>query len=197
MGFRERNRYIQLCRENEHSAFYYDTAEEKLLRYKKESKFSFSLKYQLSILVTLYLGYLLNAKLYTVLVQNIFLKHLIIFLCLVIGCVGLLFFENDIAKKIENDGRKVPYILSDELLLKGQKDLKTQKMIIYLWTLISAIILLLFYRTNFVLILAIFLASVIALSAMAAATRPVLRAKTYKKLENGKNNRKLIKEREQ
>ena len=27
MGFRERNRYIQLCRENEHSAFYYDTAE--------------------------------------------------------------------------------------------------------------------------------------------------------------------------
>ena len=101
MGFRERNRYIQLCRENEHSVFYYDTAEEKLLRYKKESKFSFSLKYQLSILVTLYLGYLLNAKFYTVLAQNIFLKHLIIFLCLVIGCVGLLFFENDIAKKIE------------------------------------------------------------------------------------------------
>lgn len=35
MGFGERNRYIQLCRENEYSAFYYDTAEEKLLRYKK------------------------------------------------------------------------------------------------------------------------------------------------------------------
>ena len=41
MGFRSENRHIQLCRENEHSAFYYDTAEEKLLRYKKESKFSF------------------------------------------------------------------------------------------------------------------------------------------------------------
>ena len=48
MGFRERNRYIQLCRENEHSAFYYDTAEEKLCDIKR-SKFSFSLKYQLCI----------------------------------------------------------------------------------------------------------------------------------------------------
>lgn len=103
--------------------------EGKIIRYKTERKFSFSLKYQLSILVTLYLGYLLNAKLYTVLAQNIFLKHLII------------------------------------------------------WTSVSAIILLLFYRTNFVLILVIFLASVIALSAMAAATRPVLRAKTYKRLK--------------
>lgn len=100
--------------------------EGKIIRYKTERKFSFSLKYQLSILVTLYLGYLLNAKLYTVLAQNIFLKHLII------------------------------------------------------WTSVSAIILLLFYRTNFVLILVIFLASVIALSAMAAATRPVLRAKHIK-----------------
>ena len=106
--------------------------EGKIIRYKTERKFSFSLKYQLSILVTLYLGYLLNAKLYTVLAQNIFLKHLII------------------------------------------------------WTSVSAIILLLFYRTNFVLILVIFLASVIALSAMAASTRPVLRAKTYKRLENRK-----------
>lgn len=186
MLFLDINRYIQICREDEYAALYYDNKEGKIIRYKTERKFSFSLKYQLSILVTLYLGYLLNAKLYTVLTQNIFLKHLIIFLCLVIGCVGLLFFENDIAKKIENDGIEVPYILFDELLLKGQKDLKTQKMIIYLWTSVSAIILLLFYQTNFVLILVIFLASVIALSAMAAATRPILRAKTYKRLKNRK-----------
>ena len=132
MLFWERNRYIQVCRENEYAVLYYDNKEEKIIRYKTGKKFSFSLKYQLCILVTLYLGYLLNAKFYTVLAQNIFLKHLII------------------------------------------------------WTSVSAIILLLFYRTNFVLILVIFLASVIALSAMAAATRPVLRAKTYKRLENRK-----------
>ena len=126
MLFLDRNRYIQICREDEYAALYYDNKEGKIIRYKTERKFSFSLKYQLSILVTLYLGYLLNAKLYTVLAQNIFLKHLII------------------------------------------------------WTSVSAIILLLFYRTNFVLILVIFLASVIALSAMAAATRPVLRAKHIK-----------------
>lgn len=132
MLFLDRNRYIQICREDEYAALYYDNKEGKIIRYKTERKFSFSLKYQLSILVTLYLGYLLNAKFYTALAQNIFLKHLII------------------------------------------------------WTSVSAIILLLFYRTNFVLILVIFLASVIALSAMAAATRPILRAKTYKRLENRK-----------
>lgn len=73
----------------------------------------------------------------------------------------------------------VLYILSDELLQKGQKDLKTQKMIIYLWTLISMVILWIFYLTNFVMVLVLFLVSMIALSAMAAATRPVLRAKIY------------------
>lgn len=31
----------------------------------------------------------------------------------------------------------MPYILSDELILKGQKDLKTQIMIMILWTLVS------------------------------------------------------------
>ena len=95
------------------------------------------------------------------------------------GYIGLLFFENDIAKKIKNEGVEVPYILSDELLQKGQKDLKTQKMIIYLWTLISVVILWIFYLTNLVMVLVLFLVSMIALSAMAAATRPVLRAKLY------------------
>ena len=125
------------------------------------------------------LGYLLNAKVYTVLAQNSCLKHFIVFLCLAIGCIGLLFFENVIAKKIKNEGVEVPYILSDELLQKGQKDLKTQKMIMYLWTLISIAILLIFYLTNFVMVLVLFLVSMIALSTMAAATRPVLRAKLY------------------
>ena len=60
-----------------------------------------------------------------------------------------------------------------------QKDLKTQKMIIYLWTLISVVILWIFYLTNLVMVLVLFLVSMIALSAMAAATRPVLRAKLY------------------
>lgn len=95
------------------------------------------------------------------------------------GYIGLLFFENDIAKKIKNEGVEVPYILSDELLQKGQKDLKTQKMIIYLWTLISVVILWIFYLTNLVMVLVLFLVSMIALSAMAAATRSVLRAKLY------------------
>ena len=43
----------------------------------------------------------------------------------------------------------VLYILSDELLQKGQKDLKTQKMIIYLWTLISVVILWIFYPVSY------------------------------------------------
>ena len=140
MLFLERNRYIQVCRENEYAVLYYDNKEEKIIRYKTGKKFSFSLKYQLCILVTLYLGYLLNAKVYMVLAQNSCLKHFIAFFCLGIGYIGLLFFENDIAKKIKNEGVEVPYILSDELLQKGQKDLKTQKMIIYLWTLISMVI---------------------------------------------------------
>jgi len=179
MLFLERNRYIQVCRENEYAVLYYDNKEEKIIRYKTGKKFSFSLKYQLCILVTLYLGYLLNAKVYMVLAQNSCLKHFISFLCLGIGYIGLLFFENDIAKKIKNEGVEVPYILSDELLQKGQKDLKTQKMIMYLWTLISLVILWIFYLTNFVMVLVLFLVSMIALSAMVAATRPILRAKIY------------------
>lgn len=179
MLFLERNRYIQICRENEYAILYYDNKEGKIIRYKTGKKFSFSLRYQLCILVTLYLGYLLNAKVYMVLAQNSCLKHFIVFLCLAIGCIGLLFFENVIAKKIKNEGVEVPYILSDELLQKGQKDLKTQKMIMYLWTLISIAMLLIFYLTNFVMVLVLFLVSFIALSAMAAATRPVLRTKLY------------------
>ena len=175
----ERNRYIQVCRENEYATLYYDNKEGNIIRYKTGKKFLFSLKYQLCILVTLYLGYLLNAKIYTVLVQNSYLKHFFVFLCLGIGFTGLFFFENYMAKKIKNEGVEVPYILSDELILKGQKDLKTQIMIMILWTLISVGILLIFYLTNFVMVLVLFLASVIALSAMAAATRPVLRAKVY------------------
>ena len=66
MFFLERNRYIQVCRENEYAVLYYDNKEEKIIRYKTGKKFSFSLKYQLCILVTLYLGYLLNAKVYMV-----------------------------------------------------------------------------------------------------------------------------------
>ena len=158
MLFLERNRYIQVCRENEYAVLYYDNKEEKIIRYKTGKKFSFSLKYQLCILVTLYLGYLLNAKVYMVLAQNSCLKHFIAFLCLSIGYIGLLFFENDIAKKIKNEGVEVPYILL---------------------TLISVVILWIFYLTNLVMVLVLFLVSMIALSAMAAATRPVLRAKLY------------------
>ena len=75
MLFLERNRYIQVCRENEYAVLYYDNKEEKIIQYKTGKKFSFSLKYQLCILVTLYLGYLLNAKFYTVLAQNSCLKR--------------------------------------------------------------------------------------------------------------------------
>ena len=127
MFFLERNRYIQVCRENEYAVLYYDNKEEKIIRYKTGKKFSFSLKYQLCILVTLYLGYLLNAKVYMVLAQNSCLKHFIAFLCLSIGYIGLLFFENDIAKKIKNEGVEVPYILSDELLQKRTKGFKNAK----------------------------------------------------------------------
>ena len=51
MLFLERNRYIQVCRENEYAVLYYDNKEEKIIRYKTGKKFSFSLKYQLCILV--------------------------------------------------------------------------------------------------------------------------------------------------
>ena len=47
MLFLERNRYIQVCRENEYAVLYYDNKEEKIIRYKTGKKFSFSLKYQL------------------------------------------------------------------------------------------------------------------------------------------------------
>lgn len=183
MGFRERNRYIQLCRENEHSAFYYDTAEEKLLRYKKESKFSFSLKYQLCILAALYLGYLLNDKAYILLAQNGYLKYFLVFFCLGIGGICLLFFENNITKILKKDGVEVPYPLSDELLQKGQKDFKTQKTIMYIWSFISAILCFAFYITNLILLLVLFLASMIALSSMVAIARPVLRENLYQCLK--------------
>ncbi len=68
----ERNRYIQVCRESEYATLYYDNKEGNIIRYKTEKKFLFSLKYQLCILVTLYLGYLLNAKIYTVLVSPVY-----------------------------------------------------------------------------------------------------------------------------
>lgn len=183
MGFRDRNRYIQLCRENEHAAFYYDTAEEKVLRYKKESKFSFSLKYQLCILVTLYLGYILNGKAYTLLTQNSSLKYFLVFFCLGIGGICLLFFENTITKILKKDGVEVPYPLSDELVQKGQKDFKTQKIIMYIWSLISAILCFTYCITNFIMLLVLFLASIIALSSMVAITRPVLRENLYQCLE--------------
>lgn len=183
MGFRERNRYIQLCRENEHSVFYYDTAEEKLLRYKKESKFSFSLKYQLCILAALYLGYLLNDKAYILLAQNGYLKYFLVFFCLSIGGICLLFFENNITRTLKKDGVEVPYPLSDELLQKGQKDFKTQKTIMYLWSFISAILCFAFYITNLILLLVLFLASMIVLSSMVAIARPVLRENLYQYLK--------------
>ncbi len=44
MLFLERNRYIQVCRENEYAVLYYDNKEEKIIRYKTGKKFSFSLK---------------------------------------------------------------------------------------------------------------------------------------------------------
>lgn len=53
MLFLERNRYIRVCRENEYAVLYYDNKEEKIIRYKTGKNFSFSLKYQLCILVTL------------------------------------------------------------------------------------------------------------------------------------------------
>ncbi len=183
MGFRDRNRYIQLCRENEHSAFYYDTAEEKVLRYKKESKFSFSLKYQLCMLVTLYLGYILNDKAYTLLAQNSSLKYCLIFFCFGVGGICLLFFENTITKILKKDGVEVPYPLSDKLLQKGQKDFKTQKIIMYIWSLISAILCFTYCITNFIMLLVLFLASIIALASMVAITRPVLRENLYQCLE--------------
>ena len=34
MFFLERNRYIQVCRENEYAVLYYDNKEEKIIRYK-------------------------------------------------------------------------------------------------------------------------------------------------------------------
>lgn len=183
IGFREQNRYIQLCRENEYSAFYYDIAEEKLLRYKKESKFSFSLKYQLCILAALYLGYLLNDKAYILLAQNRYLKYFLVFFCFSIGGICLLFFENNITRILKKDGVEVPYPLSDELQQKGQKDFKTQKTIMYLWSFISAILCFAFYITNSILLLVLFLASMIALSSMVAIARPVLRENLYQYLK--------------
>lgn len=183
MGFRDRNRYIQLCRENEHAAFYYDTAEEKVLRYKKESKFSFSLKYQLCMLAALYLGYILNDKAYTLLTQNSSLKYFLIFFSIGVGGICLLFFENTITKILKKDGVEVPYSLSDELLQKGQKDFKTQKTIMYIWSFISAILCFAFYITNLILLLVLFLASIIALSSMVAIARPVLRENLYQCLK--------------
>ena len=95
------------------------------------------------------------------------------------GYIGLLFFENDIAKKIKNEGVEVPYILSDELLQKGTKGSKNTKNdhISVDFDFYGNIVDL--YLTNFVMVLVLFLVSMIALSAMAAATRPVLRAKIY------------------
>lgn len=77
----------------------------------------------------------------------------------------------------------MPYPLSDELVQKGQKDFKTQKIIMYIWSLISAILCFAFYITNLIMLLVLFLASMIALSSMVAITRPVLRENLYQCLE--------------
>ena len=184
---RDRSRYIQICRENEYSTLYYDRVEEKLLRYKKESKFSFSLKYQLCVLAMLYLGYVLNAKFHTVLFENVGLKNFIIFICLTIGIMCLVLFENYIAQNLKTNGIEVTCLVSDNLLQIGKKNFKTQKIIIYIWTIVSIILLLLFYVTNFIMMLLLFLISIISLSGMVATIRPVLRTKVYQCLEKRNN----------
>ena len=96
-----------------------------------------------------------------------------------------MFFENNITKILKKDGVEVPYPLSDELLQKGQKDFKTQKTIMYLWSFISAILCFAFYITNLILLLVLFLASMIVLSSMVAIARPVLRENLYQCLKRG------------
>jgi len=117
------------------------------------------------------------------LAQNGYLKYFLVFFCLSIGGICLLFFENNITRILKKDGVEVPYPLSDELLQKGQKDFKTQKTIMYLWSFISAILCFAFYITNLILLLVLFLASMIALSSMVAIARPVLRENLYQYLK--------------
>lgn len=186
MLFLDRNRYIQICRENEYSTLYYDQFEKKVLRYRKESKVLFSLKYQLCILVTLYLGYILSDKFYNKLNENIGLKVILIFICIAITGVCLVIFENYITKTLKEKGKEIPDIVPSNLLPKGREELRVQKRIISIWCIISAIILFLFYITNFVIILFLFLVSMISLSGMVSTVRPILRIRVYQWLENYK-----------
>lgn len=183
MIFLGRNRYIQICKENDYSALYYDQFEKKVLRYRNESKFLFSLKYQLCILATLYLGYLLSDKFYNKLKENIELKAVLIFICLVISSVCLVLFENYIAKTLKEKGEEVPYIELANLLSKGRKDLRVQKRIISICCIISGAILFIFCITSYIIILVLFLASMISIAAMVAGTRPILRKKIYQRME--------------
>ncbi len=52
MFFLERNRYIQVCRENEYAVLYYDNKEEKIIRYKNREKIFIFLKISI-----MYFGY--------------------------------------------------------------------------------------------------------------------------------------------
>ena len=52
MLFWERNRYIQVCMENEYAALYYDNKEEKIIRYKTGKKIFIFLKISI-----MYFGY--------------------------------------------------------------------------------------------------------------------------------------------
>ena len=122
MGFRERNRYIQLCREMNIQLSIMTQRKRNYCDIKKKVNFHFPLKYQLCISAALYLGYLLNDKAYILLAQNGYLKYFLVFFCLSIGGICLLFFENNITRILKKDGVEVPYPLSDELLQKGQKD---------------------------------------------------------------------------
>lgn len=183
MLFLDRNRYIQICRENEYSTLYYDQFEKKVLRYRNENKFMFSLKYQVCILVTLYLGYILSNKFYNILNENLKLKVILIFICLAISSVCLMLFKNYITKILKAKGEEISNIIPTNLLSKGRKDLKVQKGIISIWCVISSTILLIFWTTNFILLLLLFLASMIGLAAMVAGTRPILRKKIYQQME--------------
>ncbi len=130
MLFSDRNRSVQICQKNDFCTIYYDRNEHIYLNYKKDNTVKFSWKYQMSILVTLYLGQTINKLCYDVLKESEWLKNFLIILVLALVFFGLYFIEEYVAKNIKKEGRYAKNVISSAELKIGKEQFKKQRFII-------------------------------------------------------------------
>ncbi len=187
MLFSDRNRYVQIYQENDVCNIYYDRNEQIYLNYKKDNTVKFSLKYQMGILVTLYLGQTINKLCYDVLKESEWLKDFLIVLVLALGFFGLYFIEEYVAKNIKKEGRYAKNVISSAELKIGKEQFKKQRFIIYMCVMASAVLCLLFEVTNNIVFWILFFVSWLCFIGIIASVRPCLKKKMLNFLNEKQN----------